>query len=44
MFFLMLIILFWVTTRIGLHVLMLKHTSVFLILSSAAALYSPTLF
>lgn len=35
-------ILLWVTTRIGLDVLMLKKYIGFLLLSRAAALYSPS--
>ena len=37
------IILFWVTARISLHYLMFSKDMSFLILSSAAALYSSSL-
>lgn len=36
-----LIDLFWVTTRKGLHILMLQKPIGFLIMSSVTALYSP---
>ena len=38
------IFIFWVTTRINLHVLVLKKTTSFLILSSSAALYFPSVW